>query len=588
MPPPMDSGSIYSSQSIILNMKDLITISAFLFASVSALGTSRHGPSHPEVSVKNGTLTGGYNSEYDQDFFLGIPYAQPPVGNLRYRPPQSINQNWTARSATKYGAWCHSAPLTLPGFSQKGFSHEESEDCLTLNVVRPNGANGFSMLPVLVWIHGGGLQEGGSADQRYNMSSLVEESVQMGMPIIGVSINYRLSGFGFLQGRAVNEAGSANLGLYDQRMALSWVQENIAAFGGDPLSVTISGESSGGISVGHHFLAFGGRDDGLFSGGIAESGGPLSPSAMISLDQQDVLYENVLSHTSCINAADTLECLRTIPADVLKAAFQGISYYPVVDGAMIEGAPSAALRNGRFVKRPLLTGSNTNEGTAFSIPTGLIVNNVTDFYSFAAAFDAGHGLSQNTIRDLSEFYLSDMSTQETRAGLDSVSPSPGPSYGSLWGRATLYVGDSMFHAGRRYATEMWRQYGVPSYSYRFDTVPNGINPRILGATHFQEIPFVFRNLDGLGYITNPLSSNSTDISIKYNHLATLMSRMWISFTVTQSPNSHKVSAFNLTWPVYDNTAQNMVFRLNDTHLENDTYRNQGIRRIISAFKEYKI
>lgn len=519
-------------------MKVLFSILPSLFVSASALAVScQDAP--PQVTVKNGTLIGAYSSEYDQDFFLGVPYAQPPVESLRYHHPQTINQSWTVKLATEYGAWCHSAPLTLPGFSQEGITHEESEDCLTLNVVRPSGVDKSNKLPVLVWIHGGGLQEGGSADQRYNMSFLVQESVRMGTPIIGVSFNYRLSGFGFLPGRAVNESGIANLGLYDQRKALFWVQENIAAFGGDPSRVTISGESSGGISVGHHFLAFGGRDEGLFSGGIAESGGPLTPSALISLDQQDVFYQKVLEHTNCTSASDTLGCLRTVPAEVLKTAFQGVSYYPVIDGAMIEGLPSLSLREGRFIKRPLLTGSNTNEGTAFSIAAGLKVDNATDFATFAAAFDTGHALSQKTISELATMYLTELTAQETQRGLGSVSPSPDPSYGSLWGRATLYLGDSMFHAGRRYATEIWRAYGVPSYSYRFDAVPNGIDPMILGAAHFQEIPFVFRNLNNVGYVVKPLFADSTELSHEYRALATLMSRMWISFAVTQSPNSHK-------------------------------------------------
>ncbi|KAE8168655.1 carotenoid ester lipase-like protein precursor [Aspergillus tamarii] len=566
----------------------LLSVLWSLIVPTSAIAISSQNLHRPEATVKNGTLIGAYSSEYDQDFFLGIPYAQPPVGNLRYRHPQTINQTWTAKPATEYGAWCHSAPLSLPGFSQKGFTHKESEDCLSLNVVRPSGVGELNRLPVLVWIHGGGLQEGGSADQRYNMSFLVQESVRMGTPIIGVSFNYRLSGFGFLPGRAVNESGVANLGLYDQRKALVWVQENIAAFGGDPFRVTISGESSGGISVGHHFLAFGGRDDGLFSSGIAESGGPLTPSALITLDQQDVYYDKVLEHTNCTSAADTLGCLRNIPAQVLKTAFQGVSYYPVIDGAMIEGFPSLALKEGRFIKRPLLTGSNTNEGTAFSIPAGLRVDNATDFSTFATAFDTGHALSQKTISELATMYINDLSSQEIQRDLGSVSPSPGPAYGSLWGRATLYLGDSMFHAGRRYATEMWRKHKVPSYSYRFDTVPNGIDPNILGATHFQEIPFVFRNLGNQGYTVKPLSSNSTALSQEYHDLAILMSRMWISFAVTQSPNSHRVSDFNLTWPVYGLDARNIVFRLGDIHLERDSSRKNAIERIIRAFEEYKI
>lgn len=518
-----------------------IILSAFslLLLSTSGLGANARAQP-PTVTVENGSLIGSHNQHYDQDFFLGIPYAQAPVGELRFRQPKPVNESWQERSAKSYGAWCHSAPLSLPGFDQEGFHHEESEDCLTLNVIRPSGLKSLEReLPVLVWIHGGGLREGGSADQRYNMSFLVQESVDMGTPIIGVSFNYRLSGFGFLQGRAVNESGVANIGLYDQRHALVWIQENIAAFGGDPSRVTIQGESSGAVSVGHHFLAFGGRDDGLFRAGIAESGGPLSSSALLSLDQQDALYDNVLNATHCSDAADSLQCLRSASAEDLKAAFQGVNYYPVEDGGMIKGLFSGALEQGRFIKRPLLIGTNTNEGSAFSIPSALGINNSVDFQEFVQSFDTGGGLSQESVREITAEYVDRLSVQDAKRDLGTVLLSPSAVYGSLYGKVTLYIGDMMFNAGRRYSNRIWTKYGVPSYSYRFDAVPNGINPQILGATHFQETSFVFRNLDGVGYAVKPFETNSTILSHEYHDLAVLMSRMWLSFTTTQSPNFHR-------------------------------------------------
>lgn len=330
----------------------------FLWLSTLSQSTSIQAQTQPVTTVNNGTLIGTRNSHYKKDFFLGIPYAQPPVGDLRFSQPRTINQSWSEKQATAYGPWCHSLPLTLPGYTQTGFEHEESEDCLTLNVVRPSGVSGNASLPVLVWIYGGGFSEGGSADQRYNMSFIVHESVKMGQPTIGVSFNYRISGFGFLQGRAVNESDAANIGLYDQRLALHWIQENIMAFGGDPSRVTIQGESAGAVSVGHHFLAYGGRDDGLFHAGIAESGRPLTTRALISLDEQDVIYNGILNSTYCTGEDDTLQCLRSLPVDTLKAAFEGVSFYPVMDGGIITDTPSIALREGHFVKRPLLIGAN--------------------------------------------------------------------------------------------------------------------------------------------------------------------------------------------------------------------------------------
>ncbi|KAK7178687.1 hypothetical protein PSPO01_15266 [Paraphaeosphaeria sporulosa] len=505
---------------------------------LSIATTSRAFESQPIAITANGTLVGIRNSHYDQDFFLGVPYAQPPMGHLRYNHPQPVNQSWSRRPVTAYGPWCHSAPLNLPGFSQTGFPHNESEDCLTLNVVRPSKAHRNLNLPVLVWIYGGGFQEGGSADQRYNMSFLVRESVKMGSPIIGVSFNYRLSGFGFLPGRAVGESGTANLGLYDQRLALHWVKENIAAFGGDPSRVTISGESAGACSVGQHFLAYSGRDDGLFRAGIAESGGPVNSSPFLSLDEQDVLYDGVLNKTECDTAVDTLECLRSTDVETLKAAFQGGLFTPVIDGDMIPNYPSVSLQEGRFVRRPILIGANTNEGTSIAASVGgLGINGSADFRTLIARL--WPGIANATIEIIADEYLNNLSEEEVEEGLGTVMPSPGPEYGALYGRVTLWQGDVMFISGRRHAAEVWSQHGVPAYSYCFDTVPNGIDPGILGVTHFQEVPYMFRNYDGVGFAINRLASNFTDVRQGRHAVSNLMSRMWISFTNEMSPNAHQ-------------------------------------------------
>lgn len=225
-------------------------------------------PSAPTANVRNGTLVGRYAPAYDEDYFLGIPFAQPPVGDLRFRPPQPLNESWSGeRNATEYSPQC--IGYGMDTWSQGNYV---SEDCLTLNVVRSTGSG--TGLPVLVWIHGGGFVMGGSSDHRYNQSFIVQQAALAGNPIIAVSINYRLAEWGFLYGQAVQDSGNTVLGFRDQRLALQWVQENIKAFGGDPSRVTIQGESAGGTSIAALLLAYGGRDDGLFSGAIAESGPP--------------------------------------------------------------------------------------------------------------------------------------------------------------------------------------------------------------------------------------------------------------------------------------------------------------------------
>jgi len=223
----------------------------------------------PSVTIKNGTVTGSTTGTIDT--FNGIPFAQPPVGNLRLKPPQSLASGFAGGSYAAVGV-----PTACPQFLTQvnttnvpqdavGYLLDSpigqtatltGENCLTLNVLRPSTATSSSKLPVVVWIYGGGKSsqltyrfklethsakgfEFGST-QTYNGSPLVQTSMNLGQPVIYVEMNYRLSGFGFLAGKEVKADGSTNLGLRDQRLALQWVAENIAAFGGDPDKVLIA------------------------------------------------------------------------------------------------------------------------------------------------------------------------------------------------------------------------------------------------------------------------------------------------------------------------------------------------------------
>jgi len=187
----------------------------------------------PIVHTQNGTYAGRHSIEYSQDFFLGIPYAQAPTGDLRFRNPRSLNTSWShVRPAVEYSPAC-------VGYGSSQMGYNVSEDCLYLNVIRPARASPKSKLPVAVWIHGGGFTQGSGVDLRYNMSFIVQQSQEMEQPILAVTINYRLSAWGFLQGypeegEQGNTIGS-NWGFRDQRLALHWLQENIATFGGQSI-----------------------------------------------------------------------------------------------------------------------------------------------------------------------------------------------------------------------------------------------------------------------------------------------------------------------------------------------------------------
>ncbi|KAE8379018.1 Alpha/Beta hydrolase protein [Aspergillus bertholletiae] len=518
-----------------------LTIAFFWLVQLLLPSWSVNGRSvQPVVTIRNGTLVGVHNAQYHQDFFLGIPYAQPPVQDLRYERPQPLNESWeVAREADSYGFWCHSAPLSLPGYTQDGFRHEENEDCLTLNVVRPSGVTPSSRLPVLVYIYGGGLQEGGSADQRYNMSFVVQESIKMGTPTVAASFNYRVSGFGFLSGRAFNHSGLANLGLYDQRTALHWIQENIAAFGGDPTRVTIQGESSGALSVGYHLLAYGGRDDKLFRAAITQSGAPLSSAALIPLDEQEQMYQAVLNATACAAATETIECLRRAPVEALKAAFQQQFFFPVIDGEFITDFPSSALKHGRFVKVPLLIGSNLNEGAGY-IASGMFgaVNTPAELRAVITGFGPGKYLSNDTLNEMVDGYLQ-LPNQDVQVDLGTVLISPSSKYGSLYGYSTFYIGDYLVNAPKRYTAQIWAQYEIPVYSYLFTVVPSGVSPQVLGAAHFQEIAFVFKNAAGVGFTIPPLRSSDGQTESQLQDVSSRMAHMWLSFVGTLSPNNHQ-------------------------------------------------
>ena len=195
-----------------------------------------HG-SAPTAKTRNGTYTGIYLPEFEQDVFLGVPYANAP----RLENPQSLVEGW---AGTRPAAFNGDACLALvPQEIQDIFNISVSDDCLNLKIVRPSGRSQKDpLLPVVVWIYGGGFATGFNVDSNTNTSCVIQASVENGTPIMSVHINYRLGFFGFPGGHQAAAAGITNLGLKDQRLALAWIQENIAGFGGDPDKVTLWGQ----------------------------------------------------------------------------------------------------------------------------------------------------------------------------------------------------------------------------------------------------------------------------------------------------------------------------------------------------------
>lgn len=241
--------------------------------------------------------------QLSQEIFLGIPFASAP----RLQRPQTLNNTWNGtRAATEFG-------LTCAGF---GTNNQQNwpvgEDCLNLNIVRPRGTRPGDRLPVLVWIYGGGFRQGAIRDPEFNTSFMVQTSVQIGIPMIAVSLNYRLSGFGFLNSKEIQDDGVSNLALRDLWKGLEWLKENLEGFGGDPKKVTLWGESGGAVAISYLTAAYQGNNSGLFRGAIISSGslfGPIS-DFFASYAIQQPLYNAVVGLTGCSNATSTLQCLR--------------------------------------------------------------------------------------------------------------------------------------------------------------------------------------------------------------------------------------------------------------------------------------
>jgi len=532
----------------------------------------------PVVNLKNGSYYGVHNSQYNQDFFLGIPFAQPPLDELRFANPESVNSTWTgALPATNYAFEC-------VGYGGDQVGYQQSEDCLYLNVVRPSSYENVS-LPMVVWIHGGGFYMGGAVDRRYNQTFLVENSVKIGKPIMAASIAYRLGPFGFLNGDEVAGAGQTNIGLKDQRKALQWLQENAAAFGADASKVTIMGESAGAASVGFQLTAFNGRDDKLFRGAIMQSGNAIAYNALNSSAEYQPKFSALSKAAGCGNSTSTLDCLRALPFTVLNnilntTDFSG-GWNPALDGDFIARYGSEQLADGHFVKVPIIEGANSDEGVSFS-PLG--INSTADIEKkLNTTSSTQWALNPDLVEDLLRVYTSGQpdylipSTEELGQNVTSLGPAFGPSYRA----SAAYFGDEVFIANRRKTCEVWAAHNVSAYSYRFNAIPTGSSY----VAHFQEVAFVFNNLNGLGYAVNPFANKSS----AFTELSDFMSKSWVTFVHDLNPNGYAGKNSTLpNWPVYSVDApQNMVFDANVTsHAEPDTWRAEGIKLINDNMVQY--
>uniref|UniRef100_A0A8C7Z729 Carboxylic ester hydrolase n=1 Tax=Oryzias sinensis TaxID=183150 RepID=A0A8C7Z729_9TELE len=310
------------------------------------------------VQTKSGRVRGFQVTVPDQSRpvvgFLGIPFGEPPVGKRRFRPAEPKRPWQGVYKADSYPNACFqfvdkSYP-GFPGIEMWNPNREMSEDCLYLNIWVPSSVKPHN-LPVMVWIYGGGFYSGSSSLDVYDGRYLA--SVEN---VIVVSMNYRIGAFGFLALDGTSEA-PGNVGLLDQRMALQWVQNNIASFGGDPRQVTIFGESAGGASVGYHLLSPGSRP--LFTRAILQSGVPNCPWASVTYAEARRRATHLANAVGCNGGLTVL--IQVLP---WTALFR-FSFVPVVDGEVLPDAPEAMVNSGDFKDTQILLGVNQDEGSYF-------------------------------------------------------------------------------------------------------------------------------------------------------------------------------------------------------------------------------
>jgi para-nitrobenzyl esterase len=463
--------------------------------------------SGPQVKTVSGVVEG--KSDGPVNVFLGIPYAAPPVGDLRWKPPVPMAKWNGVLKATDFGSHCMQGKV----YGDMNFRDPGgSEDCLTLNVWVPAKA-AAAKLPVMVWIYGGGFAAGTTSEPRQDGIHLAQQGV------IVVSMNYRLGVFGFfVHPELAKESGhnsAGNYGLLDQTAALRWVRDNIAAFGGDPGNVTIFGESAGSFSVSAQMASP--LAKGLFQKAIGESGAAFF-SGGLTFEPRSVREEKDVKAVSSKLGVSTLAELRAIPAQKLLDAFAppqspGFDFGPDVDGYFLPESVPAIFAAGKQNDVPLLAGWNHDEGS-FEIA----------FSPQKPTADSLKATAQKEFGDKAAEFLKLYPSENDAQTLRSAQDFAGDRFIAFSTWAWL---EAQSKTGKQ-----------PVYRFRFDLGPPS-DPKMpqLGAYHSSEIEYVFGQLDskaGVGW------------RVDDRQLSDEMQKYWANFACSGDPNGPGLPK----WPVY--------------------------------------
>ncbi|KZL64409.1 lipase 3 precursor [Colletotrichum tofieldiae] len=582
--------------------------SALAFVSLVALACAapqkRGGDGTPQVTIKapqaniKGSTKGFLGAKAGEvESFMGIPFAKPPIGELRFKPPVRLTEAMGEVDATtEQPEACpqfalntnFGSPLIPPDLLDQVLNLPilknlavGQEDCLTINVQRPAGTKEGAKLPVMYWIFGGGFELGSTS--MYNGAGLVAEGMSTGKPFIFVAVNYRVGAWGFLPGKDLMEEGSSNAGLLDQRMGLEWVQDNIASFGqtcfsGDPDKVTLWGESAGAISIFSQYTLFNGNitrnGKNLFRGAIMNSGSAVPTDPMDSPKATKV-YEQILSAAGCGGAKDRLKCLRDLPFDDMRKAANSVpgllsyssvalSYLPRPDGKNVSSSPELFATSGKLPKIPFILGDQEDEGTLFA----LFQPNITT--------------TREVEEYLSTLYFNNASPQQVKELVGTYDPRP--SEGSpfrtaifnevrpQFKRLAAILGDAVFTLTRRAVFNISQavQPEVNNWSY---LASYDYGTPVLGTFHGSDLLQVF-------------------YGIKPNYAAAATRAYYFNFAYNLDPNDSSGGTGTakvklIDWPKWKDGNKLLHMKANEADLIDDDFRQDSFNFLLNNVEKLR-